>query len=124
MSTCLLGALAGDVIGSVYQFIGQKSADFPLFSEDSQLTDDSVLTLAVADAILNGRGYLECIREYALKYPFAPPPHPPVCRIAVLYRRTVVLRGTDGATLTHRVATLMRHLSRTAGEGTAKPTSK
>ena len=67
--TCLLGALVGDVIGSLYEFSAQKSTDFPLFCEDSELTDDSILTLAVADAIVNGRSYLECIREYAMVYP-------------------------------------------------------
>jgi len=68
-SYCLLGAVAGDVIGSVYEFSRQKRYDFPLFTPESQITDDSVLTLAVADAILSGRGYLDCIREYARTYP-------------------------------------------------------
>jgi ADP-ribosylglycohydrolase len=68
-SPCLLGALAGDIIGSVYEYSAQKSTDFLLFCEDSELTDDSILTLAVADAILNNRSYLECIRKYALEYP-------------------------------------------------------
>ena len=68
-SLCLLGALAGDMIGAPYEFERMKSTDFPLFSVYSTLTDDSILTLAVADAIINNRSYLECIREYALKYP-------------------------------------------------------
>ncbi len=66
---CLLGAVAGDVIGSVYEFVRQKAYDFPLFSEQSRITDDSVLTIAVADAILHSRSYLECVREYARTYP-------------------------------------------------------
>ncbi len=65
----LLGALAGDIIGSVYEFDPIKRTEFPLFSPSSQVTDDSVLTLAVADAILRGGAYLKCIREYALAYP-------------------------------------------------------
>jgi ADP-ribosyl-[dinitrogen reductase] hydrolase len=69
VTTCLLGAVAGDVIGSVYEFARQKEYDFPLFSTRSRFTDDSVLTLAVADAILHRRSYLECIREYARRYP-------------------------------------------------------
>jgi ADP-ribosylglycohydrolase len=68
-TSCLLGAIAGDVIGSVYEFAGQKKYDFPLFRKDSKITDDSVLTIAVADAILKKRSYLDCIREYALAYP-------------------------------------------------------
>jgi ADP-ribosylglycohydrolase len=68
-SFCLLGAIAGDVIGSVYEYSRQKVYDFPLFSSSSNITDDSILTLAVADAILHQRSYLECIREYAQAYP-------------------------------------------------------
>lgn len=67
--SCLLGAIAGDVIGSVYEFAGQKEYEFPLFDKRSKFTDDSLLTIAVADAILHQRSYLECIREYALAYP-------------------------------------------------------
>jgi len=66
---CLLGALAGDVIGSVYEFNPVKHTHFRLFTPSSRITDDSVLTLAVADAILSARGYTECIRQYAQTYP-------------------------------------------------------
>ena len=69
MELCLLGAVSGDVIGSVYEFASEKRYDFPLFTERSRITDDSVLTLAIADSILSGRSYLECVREYALAYP-------------------------------------------------------
>jgi len=68
---CLLGAIAGDVIGSVYEFEGCKDYDFELFTESSRVTDDSILTLAIADAILSGRSYAECVREYALAHPRA-----------------------------------------------------
>jgi ADP-ribosylglycohydrolase len=68
-SICLLGAIAGDVIGSPYEYAGQKSMDFPLFSPASRFTDDSLLTIAIADAIINQRRYLDCIRSYALAYP-------------------------------------------------------
>lgn len=66
---CLLGAIAGDVIGSVYEYNAPKHTDFPLFTETSQFTDDTVLTIAIADALIHGRSYLECVREYALAYP-------------------------------------------------------
>lgn len=69
MPHCLLGALAGDMIGSPYEFERQKSTDFPLFSVYSTLTDDSILTLAVAEAIMNDCNYLKYIRKYALAYP-------------------------------------------------------
>lgn len=49
----MYGAILGDIIGSPYEFDrGNKSKDFPLFSRNSTYTDDSVMTLAVADAFL------------------------------------------------------------------------
>jgi ADP-ribosylglycohydrolase len=68
-SVCLLGAVTGDMIGSVYEYASFKSMDFPLFSPDSHFTDDSVLTLAVADAVLDRGSYLDKIRSYAERYP-------------------------------------------------------
>jgi ADP-ribosylglycohydrolase len=65
----LMGAIAGDVIGSVYEYNAPKTTEFDLFSPDSWVTDDSVLTIAIADAILRKRSYLECVREYAREYP-------------------------------------------------------
>ena len=50
----MYGAILGDIIGSPYEFDrGNKSKDFPLFSRNSKFTDDSVMTLAVADAFLS-----------------------------------------------------------------------
>lgn len=49
----ILGAIAGDIIGSVYEFDNVKREDFPLFSAHSTYTDDSVMTLAVADALMD-----------------------------------------------------------------------
>lgn len=65
----LLGAISGDVIGSVYEYQQSKTLIFPLFSARSRLTDDSVLTVAVADAILNGGNYAEKILAYGRRYP-------------------------------------------------------
>ncbi len=51
----MYGAILGDIIGSPYEFDqGDKTKDFPLFIEDSMFTDDSVMTIAVADALLIG----------------------------------------------------------------------
>ena len=53
----MLGAIAGDVIGSVYEFDNVKHSDFqPLIHPESQFTDDTVLTCAVADWVLRGAG--------------------------------------------------------------------
>ena len=68
---CLLGAIAGDIIGSRHEFQKTKSADFELFTPACTFTDDTVLTVAIADALINGRDYGEVIREYGLRYPDA-----------------------------------------------------
>ena len=48
----MYGALLGDIIGSPYEFdMGDKKKEFPLFSERSAITDDTVMTLAVAEAV-------------------------------------------------------------------------
>jgi ADP-ribosylglycohydrolase len=65
----MIGAIAGDIIGSVYEFHPIKTKDFPLFSSSCFFTDDTVLTVAVADAILTGRSYLEAVREIGRRYP-------------------------------------------------------
>jgi ADP-ribosylglycohydrolase len=67
----LLGAVAGDIIGSVHEYDAWKEYDFPLFGPRSKFTDDSVLTLAIAEAIVSGRSYLDCVREFAPRYPRA-----------------------------------------------------
>ena len=67
----LLGAIAGDVIGSVYEHHAAQTYDFQLFSNWSKFTDDSVLTLAVADAILDGGSYAQKILDYGRHYPHA-----------------------------------------------------
>ena len=65
----MLGAIAGDIIGSVHEFLGQKRRDFPLFVENSRFTDDTVLSIAVADCLLTGTPYVDAFRAYADKYP-------------------------------------------------------
>jgi ADP-ribosylglycohydrolase len=65
----MLGAITGDIIGSVHEFLGKKTTDFPLFVEHSRFTDDTVLTIAVADCLLTGTAYIDNFRRYALEYP-------------------------------------------------------
>ena len=48
----MYGAILGDMIGAPYEFdMGNKSKEFPLFCKQSQFTDDSVMTIAVAEAL-------------------------------------------------------------------------
>jgi len=61
----MYGAIAGDIIGSPYEFDrGEKTKDFPLFSADSCFTDDTVMTVAAAEALLDAKdGGLQNIGE-------------------------------------------------------------
>ena len=65
----VIGAIAGDVIGSVYEADPVKTKDFPLFTQRSRFTDDTVLTVAVADALLSGSDYLGAFKRYFRAYP-------------------------------------------------------
>ena len=67
----MIGAIAGDIVGSAYEGSGLKRLDFPLFGPNSRFTDDSVLTVAVADAILGDGDYLSSIRRFGRRYPSA-----------------------------------------------------
>lgn len=48
----ILGAIAGDTIGSIYEFNPTKNYNFPLIDERMEYTDDSIMTIAVADWLL------------------------------------------------------------------------
>lgn len=65
----MLGAIAGDIIGSIYENVRTKKKDFKLFTPLSIYTDDTVLTVAVADAILNQKDYGLAIKSYARRHP-------------------------------------------------------
>ena len=67
----MIGAIAGDIIGSVYERHPIKTKEFPLFHHRCRFTDDTVLTIAVADAILTGRPYDQAVREIGRRYPNA-----------------------------------------------------
>jgi ADP-ribosylglycohydrolase len=65
----MLGAIIGDIIGSVHEGMGTKTKDFPLFVPQSIFTDDSVLTVAVADWILTGKDLTDILHAYYCRYP-------------------------------------------------------
>ncbi|MFO0828619.1 MAG: ADP-ribosylglycohydrolase family protein [Phycisphaerales bacterium] len=67
----MLGAIAGDVIGSVHEYTATKTKDFPLFVEHSRFTDDSVMTIAVALSILTGQPYERGLRTLGRAFPHA-----------------------------------------------------
>ncbi len=67
----MLGAIAGDIVGSVYEARPYKGTDFGLFSPDARFTDDSVLTLAVASAVVDGVAYRDAVWRIGRRYPDA-----------------------------------------------------
>ncbi len=67
----MIGAIAGDIIGSVFEQSPIKTTNFPLFSEFSRFTDDTVLSVAIADAILNQTDYATVLKTYGRQYPTA-----------------------------------------------------
>ncbi|MGK7394974.1 MAG: ADP-ribosylglycohydrolase family protein [Candidatus Cyclobacteriaceae bacterium M3_2C_046] len=67
----MTGAIIGDIIGSVYEGRGLKSENFELVTNQSRFTDDSVLTIATADALLQQKSFEKAYVEWGLKYPKA-----------------------------------------------------
>jgi ADP-ribosylglycohydrolase len=67
----MLGAIAGGVVGSVYEASPVKLTDFELFSHGSRFTDDTVLTVATAEAVLGDGNYAGAYRRYGRAYPHA-----------------------------------------------------
>lgn len=76
----MYGAILGDIIGSPYEFdIGDKTKDFPLFSEESHFTDDTIMSIAVAEALMDApddeevirRRLIDAMQKYGKRYPHA-----------------------------------------------------
>ena len=67
----MLGAIVGDIVGSVYEWDNIKTKDFPLFRDDCFFTDDTVMTCAVAEAIMNGGqkdNFIDAMKKYGRMY--------------------------------------------------------
>ena len=65
----VIGAIIGDIIGSVYEFKPTKDYNFELFKEGSKFTDDTVLTIAIADSLLNNVSFKDSVYKWARKHP-------------------------------------------------------
>ncbi len=70
-SLALFGAICGDIIGSWYEFCSTKRLDFELFTDGSRFTDDTVCSVAIADAIMNGNDFVGKLKHWCRKYPKA-----------------------------------------------------
>ena len=65
----MLGAIIGDIAGSKYEFNNTFDYDFEMFGEGCDFTDDTICTVAIADAILNGRSYQKSLLDWCRRYP-------------------------------------------------------
>lgn len=64
----MLGAIIGDIVGSRFEFNNAKRSDFDLFASECDYTDDTICTMAVADAILNAKGYKDSLLSWCHRY--------------------------------------------------------
>lgn len=71
MRKLLLGGIAGDIIGSIYEFNPVRFKDFELFKSNSTYTDDTVMTIANAEWLLSKGVLMDIMRKYGHKYPGA-----------------------------------------------------
>lgn len=65
----MIGAIIGDIVGSDYEFANTSDYNFPMFAPGCDFTDDTICTVAVADAILMGVDYHTSLRRWCRKYP-------------------------------------------------------
>lgn len=65
----LLGAIIGDIIGSRFEWNNHKSTIFNLFTPSNKFTDDTVMTIAIADWLLHGESLVDAMKDWAAKYP-------------------------------------------------------
>lgn len=70
----MLGAIIGDIAGSVYEWNNIKTKQFPFFRDDCRFTDDTVMTCAVAEAVMKGGekdDFIDAMKKYGRMYPNA-----------------------------------------------------
>ena len=59
----MLGAIIGDIVGSRWEFFSTNDYNFELFSDKNDFTDDTICTIAVADAIMHQKSYGAALHE-------------------------------------------------------------
>ena len=65
----MIGAIIGDIVGSRFEFGPAPEEGFKLFTDDCSYTDDTICTIAIADAVLNGKSYKDALVEWCQRYP-------------------------------------------------------
>lgn len=66
----MLGAIIGDIVGSRFEFDNIYKTDFELFTPECAFTDDSICTIAVADAIMRNEEIGKVLHEWCRRYPY------------------------------------------------------
>ncbi|MDR2425261.1 MAG: ADP-ribosylglycohydrolase family protein [Prevotellaceae bacterium] len=66
----MTGAITGDIIGSRFEFNNNLNVDFELFTNDCAFTDDTICTIAVADALLHKIPFADSLQHWCRKYPY------------------------------------------------------
>lgn len=72
MNNKAVGAIIGDIVGSIYEFDNIKTKDFPLFGDNNEFTDDSIMTIATMQALLDGgaaNDFIANYQKFGNKYP-------------------------------------------------------
>ena len=70
----MFGAIIGDIVGSIYEWNNIKTKDFPLFRDRCRYTDDTVMTCAVAEGVMNGGSeddFIDALKKYGRMFPNA-----------------------------------------------------
>lgn len=67
----MIGAIIGDIVGSRFESNDNRTREFEFFHPDCRFTDDTVMTVAVADAITSDRPFVDVMHEYGCKYPIS-----------------------------------------------------
>lgn len=65
----MIGAIIGDIVGSRFEFDETPSEGFKLFTDTCDYTDDTICTIAIADAIINNREYKDSLLDWCHRYP-------------------------------------------------------
>ena len=68
----MIGAIIGDIVGSRFEFNNTDKKDFKLFTKDCDFTDDTICTVAVADAILRNVSFKDSLLDWCRRYPNVP----------------------------------------------------
>ena len=70
----MFGAIIGDIVGSIYEWRNIKTKEFPLFGQNCKFTDDTVMTIAVAEGLMNGgahKDFISAMKRLGRMYPNA-----------------------------------------------------